>query len=64
VHQRRVAELEEQLESEEFDDPLHRMTVEFGVGFNEWAIGWCEAAERRVRGRRPRRTAADRGVSA
>jgi PadR family transcriptional regulator, regulatory protein AphA len=52
AHERRVADLRGQLETDEFDDPLHRMTVEFGVGWNEWAIGWCKDAERRVRSRR------------
>lgn len=48
AHERRLSELTEQLEGESFDDPLHRMTVEFGAGFNEWAIGWCEQIERRL----------------
>lgn len=60
AHERRVAELRAQLETGEFDDPLHRMTVEFGVGSNEWAIGWCEDAERRLR-RGRRKGAAGRG---
>ncbi|HWE09676.1 MAG TPA: PadR family transcriptional regulator [Solirubrobacteraceae bacterium] len=49
AHERRLAELQAQIERGEFDDPLHRMTVEFGIGWNEWAIGWCEEAERRLR---------------
>jgi DNA-binding PadR family transcriptional regulator len=53
AHEHRLADLRRQLETEEFDDPLHRMTIEFGAGWNEWAIGWCEDAERRLRpGRR------------
>lgn len=50
AHERRIAELQERLEVDEFDDPLHRMTVEFGVAWNEWAIGWCREAERRLAG--------------
>jgi PadR family transcriptional regulator, regulatory protein AphA len=61
AHQRRVAELRAQLETEAFDDPLHRMTVEFGIGSNEWAIGWCEDAERRLRPRRRKGAGGRRG---
>jgi DNA-binding PadR family transcriptional regulator len=50
AHERRLAELQAQMEMGEFDDPLHRMTVEFGIGWNEWAIGWCNDTERRLRG--------------
>ncbi|HEY2441222.1 MAG TPA: PadR family transcriptional regulator [Solirubrobacteraceae bacterium] len=49
VHERRLAELSALIEMGEFDDPLHRMTVEFGTGWNEWAIGWCNDTERRLR---------------
>jgi DNA-binding PadR family transcriptional regulator len=49
VHERRLAELSALIEAGEFDDPLHRMTVEFGTGWNEWAIGWCNDTERRLR---------------
>jgi DNA-binding PadR family transcriptional regulator len=53
MHERRLGELQELLEIGDFDDPLHRMTVEFGIGWNEWAIGWCADAERKLRpGRR------------
>ncbi len=52
THEHRLAELQQRLETEPFDDPLHRMTVEFGIGWNEWAIGWCDDAERRLRSRR------------
>jgi DNA-binding PadR family transcriptional regulator len=45
AHERRIAELRERLQTDEFDDPLHRMTVEFGIGWNDWAIGWCTEAE-------------------
>jgi DNA-binding PadR family transcriptional regulator len=50
AHEGRIAELQERLEIDEFDDPLHRMTVEFGLGWNEWAIGWCTEAERTLEG--------------
>jgi DNA-binding PadR family transcriptional regulator len=61
VHERRAGELREQLQTEEFDDPLHRMTVEFGLGWNEWAIAWCEEAAGRLAPRRRRaRPAGDR----
>lgn len=48
VHERRIAELQARLDAGGFDDPLHRMTTEFGIGWNRWAIGWCEEAERRL----------------
>jgi PadR family transcriptional regulator AphA len=48
VHQRRVEELEALLELGEFDDPLHRMTIEFGVGSNRWAVSWCDEGERKI----------------
>lgn len=50
AHERRVAELQDRLESDDFDDPLHRMTIEFAVGWHEWAIGWCADAELRLAG--------------
>lgn len=46
AHQRRLEQLQATLESGEFDDPLHRMTFEFGLAFNAWARDWCRAAER------------------
>jgi DNA-binding PadR family transcriptional regulator len=55
LHDRRARELQTLLDAGQFDDPLHRMTIEFGLGWNEWASGWCDAAERRIaRRRRPR----------
>jgi PadR family transcriptional regulator, regulatory protein AphA len=54
VHERRVAELQALLDADEFDDPFHRLAVEFGVGWNQWAADWCVATERRLtRRRRP-----------
>jgi PadR family transcriptional regulator AphA len=61
VHEQRLAELRERLEIGSFDDPLHRMTVEFGVGWNEWAVGWCDAAERRLKAGRRKRRGRDSG---
>lgn len=46
VHERRIGELEYRLSAEDFDDPMHRLTIEFGVGWNRWARDWCEALER------------------
>lgn len=48
VHEQRVAELQDQIDVGEFDDPFHRMTVEYGLGFNEWALDWCRTARRRL----------------
>ena len=48
VHELRVKELEALLEADEFDDPFHRLAVEFGLGWNRWACDWCEQTERRL----------------
>lgn len=45
IHEGRLEALERRLAEGEFDDPLHRMTIEFGVGFNEWALQWCADTE-------------------
>jgi hypothetical protein len=45
VHERRLEELENRLAVGEFDDPLHRLTIEFGVGWNSWARNWCLGLE-------------------
>jgi DNA-binding PadR family transcriptional regulator len=45
VHERRLDELEGRLGAGAFDDPLHRVTIEFGVGWNRWARDWCLALE-------------------
>jgi PadR family transcriptional regulator, regulatory protein AphA len=57
LHERRAADLQALLDAGQFDDPFHRMTVEFGLGWNEWAIDWCRTRERRL-ARRPRTTPA------
>lgn len=48
VHADRLAELNGLLASGEFDDPLHRLAIEFAAGWNAWACEWCEAAVRRL----------------
>jgi PadR family transcriptional regulator, regulatory protein AphA len=48
VHQQRVDELQGQLDAGEFDDPFHRMTVEYGLAFNNWGREWCATARRRL----------------
>lgn len=48
LHERRVNELEALLEVGEFDDPFHRLAVEFGLGWNRWARDWCEQTEREM----------------
>jgi PadR family transcriptional regulator AphA len=48
AHERRITELQARLDAGGFDDPLHRMTTEFGIGWNRWAIGWCDDAERQL----------------
>ncbi|MGH2881097.1 MAG: PadR family transcriptional regulator [Solirubrobacteraceae bacterium] len=49
VHAGRVADLDVILAAEEFDDPLHRLTIEFARGWNQWAVDWCTTTERRLR---------------
>lgn len=51
LHQHRAADLQALLDADEFDDPFHRMTIEFGLGWNQWTVDWCTAAERRLRAR-------------
>jgi hypothetical protein len=41
-------ELERRLGAGEFDDPLHRLTIEFGVGWNRWARDWCLGLEQTI----------------
>jgi PadR family transcriptional regulator AphA len=54
VHESRLAALERHQAAEVFDDPLHRLTFEFGVGWNAWARDWCLAAEQSLSRRRTR----------
>lgn len=48
AHERRLADIQTRMAAGEFDDPLHRMTFEFGIGWNAWAIGWCREIEERL----------------
>jgi DNA-binding PadR family transcriptional regulator len=50
LHERRATDLQALLDADEFDDPFHRMTIEYGVGWNQWTLEWCTAAERRLAG--------------
>ncbi len=59
LHERRMADLEALLAADEFDDPLHRLTIEFGLGWNRWAYEWCTATERRLSRRRGARRSGD-----
>jgi len=49
-HERRASDMAERLATEEFDDPLHRLVMEFSAGWNTWASGWCREVEERLRG--------------
>ena len=44
-HERHGHELDARLEAGEFDDPYHRMTLEFARDFDRWASDWWAAAE-------------------
>jgi len=48
LHTDRATALQAQLSAGDFDDPFHRMTLEFGLGWNQWATDWCAAAEHRL----------------
>ena len=61
MHEGRIAELEQRLAADQFDDPLHRLTIEFGVGWNNWAREWCVSLERTL-GARERSGASARAV--
>lgn len=43
LHERRIALLQRRLQQGEFDDPFHRLTTEYGLGWNRWARGWCDS---------------------
>lgn len=45
IHQDRIAELQRLLDTDEFDDPMHRLTIQFAHGWNTWARDWCEQLE-------------------
>lgn len=59
LHQRRTEELQALIDAGQFDDPFHRMTIEFGLGWNQWACDWCSDTERRL----SRRARSSRGRS-
>ena len=44
-HERHGNELDARLAAGEFDDPYHRMTLEFARDFDRWARDWWAAAE-------------------
>src|ERR1700723_832599 len=41
LHEDRGATLQALLDADEFDDPFHRMAIEYAVGWNQWAVDWC-----------------------
>jgi len=41
-HREQARALRRQLESEEFDDSFDRLSIEYLLGWNEWAEGWCD----------------------
>jgi DNA-binding PadR family transcriptional regulator len=48
LHAGRATALQGLIDAGEFDDPFHRMTIEFALGWNQWAVDWCAAAARRL----------------
>jgi DNA-binding PadR family transcriptional regulator len=47
-HEQRIAELETQINTDQFDDIFDRLTTEYALGFNQWARHWCATAEREI----------------
>ncbi|MGH2904455.1 MAG: PadR family transcriptional regulator [Solirubrobacteraceae bacterium] len=41
-HSERVEHLQERLSDGDFDDPYHRLTTEYALGWNSWARDWCD----------------------
>ncbi|MGH2903085.1 MAG: PadR family transcriptional regulator [Solirubrobacteraceae bacterium] len=42
-HAERVQTLEVRLAGDGFDDPYHRLTAEYALGWNTWARDWCDS---------------------
>jgi DNA-binding PadR family transcriptional regulator len=42
-HCERLQTLERRLAENEFDDPYHRLTAEYALGWNRWARDWCDS---------------------
>lgn len=43
MHEGRLRRLRQRLDEGGFDDPWHRLTTEYGAGWNTWARDWCES---------------------
>lgn len=46
LHSTRIDQLRRRIDEGGFDDPFHRLTTEYGLGWNRWARDWCEEALR------------------
>jgi PadR family transcriptional regulator, regulatory protein AphA len=46
AHEERIASLESRLAEGGFDDRFHRLTAEYGLGWNQWARDWCIEQEK------------------
>lgn len=47
-HRDRADALGRRLRDDGFDDPFHRLSIEYLLGWNEWAAGWCDRALERL----------------
>lgn len=56
LHVSRIEQLQRRIEEGGFDDPYHRLTTEYGLGWNRWARDWCESVLESM-GRRPQAAA-------
>jgi PadR family transcriptional regulator AphA len=57
-HAERVERLQERLSSGVFDDPFHKLTTEYALGWNQWARDWCDTALETLAPRRRKPAAA------
>lgn len=46
LHARRIEQLQRRIDEGGFDDPFHKLTTEYGLGWNRWARDWCETVLR------------------
>lgn len=57
-HAERVEHLQERLSAGLFDDPFHKLTTEYALGWNTWARDWCDTTLRALAPRRRKPSAA------
>jgi len=53
MHEQRMRQLRQRLDEGGFDAPCHRLTTEYGLGWNSWARDWCDSALRSIQAPAP-----------